>query len=148
MPSVYGDSFGEEANMWMSDSSFFVATRYDGLWTHVDDMPPRIMMAGSNYDAAASMLHFNAWVSDVKGPEDVDTVEILYEGNEIGVRLYDDATHGDSSAHDGLFSLSIPAEVTDPIINVPYSLIAKDKNGLVSRGWPELTTTEKRGEQP
>ena len=42
----------------------------------------------------------------------------------------------------GLFSLSIPADVTDPIINVPYSLIAKDKNGLVSRGWPELTTTE------
>ena len=106
------------------------------------------MMAGSNYDAAASMLHFNAWVSDVKGPEDVDTVEVLYEGNELGVRLYDDGTHGDSDAHDGLFSLSIPADVTDPIINVPYSLIAKDKNGLVSRGWPELTTTEKRGEQP
>ena len=148
MPSVYGESFGEEANMWMSDSSFFVATRYDGLWTHVDDMPPVIMMAGSNYDAEASMLHFNAWVSDVKGPGDIDTVEILYEGNELGVRLYDDGTHGDSSAHDGLFSLSIPADVTDPIINVPYSLIAKDKNGLVSRGWPELTTTEKRGEQP
>ncbi len=118
-------------------------SQVDGIWTRVEDMPPRIMMAGSNYDAEASMLHFNAWVSDVKGSEDIVTVEILFEGNEIGVRLYDDGTHGDANAHDGLFSLSIPAKVNDPIINVPYSLIAIDKNGLVSRGWPELTTTTK-----
>ncbi len=128
--------------------SLFFASQVDGIWTRVEDMPPRIMMAGSNYDSAASMLHFNAWVSDVKGPEDIETVEILYEGNELGVRLYDDGTHGDLNADDGLFSLSMPAEVNDPIINIPYSLIAKDKNGLVSRGWPELTTTNFRGEQP
>ncbi len=122
-------------------------SQVDGIWTRVEDMPPRIMMAGSNYDTSASMLHFNAWVSDVKGPEDIVTVEILFEGNELGVRLYDDGTHGDLNAHDGLFSLSIPAEVNDPIINVPYSLIAKDKNGLVSRGWPELNATNFRGER-
>ena len=120
----------------------------DGIWTRVEDMPPRIMTAGSHYDAEASMLHFNAWVTDIKGPEDVETVNILYDGQETGLRLYDDGTHGDMAAHDGLFHLSIPIEADDPFINIPYSMIAIDKNGLVSRGWPELKTTQSRGEQP
>ena len=120
----------------------------DGIWTRVEDMPPRIMTAGSHYDAETSMLHFNAWVTDIRGPEDVETVDILYDGQETGLRLYDDGTHGDMAAHDGLFHLSIPIEADDPFINIPYSLIAIDKNGLVSWSWPELQTTQSRGEQP
>ena len=118
----------------------------DGIWTHVEDMPPRIMMAGSHYDPAASMLHFNAWATDPKGPQDVETVEILYEGGETGIQLHDDGTQGDANALDGVFSLVIPVKADDPVVNIPYSLIAKDKSGFVSRSWPDIRATNYRGE--
>ena len=144
-----GSTVTYDADMVMGPDwipSLVFASRADGVWTRVEDMPPRIMTAGSHYDAETSMLHFNAWVTDIRGPEDVETVDILYDGQETGLRLYDDGTHGDMAAHDGLFHLSIPIEADDPFINIPYSLIAIDKNGLVSRGWPELKTTYIKGE--
>ena len=144
-----GSTVTYDADMVMGPDwipSLVFASRADGVWTRVEDMPPRIMTAGSHYDAETSMLHFNAWVTDIRGPEDVETVNILYDGQETGLRLYDDGTHGDMAAHDGLFHLSIPIEADDPFINIPYSLIAIDKNGLVSRGWPELKTTYIKGE--
>ena len=144
-----GSTVTYDADMVMGPDwipSLVFASRADGVWTRVEDMPPRIMTAGSHYDAETSMLHFNAWVTDIRGPEDIVTVEILYEGEATGLRLYDDGTHGDMAAHDGLFHLSIPIEADDPFINIPYSLIAIDKNGLVSRGWPELKTTYIKGE--
>ena len=140
MPSVYGESFGEEANMWMSDSSFFIATRYDGLWTHVDDMPPVIMMGGSNYNRESSSLDFTAWVTDVSGTADITTVDVLYEGDQTGLSLYDDGTHGDVTSGDGLFNLTIPLENSSSIMNLPYSMCAKDRSNLSSDRWPVITS--------
>ncbi len=140
LPSPYGESFGEEANMWMSDSSFFVATRYDGLWAHVEDMPPVIMMGGSNYHSDSSSLNFTAWVTDVSGTADITTVDILYEGDQTGLSLYDDGTHGDVNAGDGLFNLTIPLENSSSIMNLPYSMCAKDRSNLSSDRWPVITS--------
>ena len=151
-PYLYEDSTIDYSAASLMGPNWFphliFPSEVDGIWTRVEDMPPRIMTAGSHYDAETSMLHFNAWATDVKGPDDIDTVEIHYEGVATGLRLYDDGAHGDMAAHDGLFHLSIPIEADDPFINIPYSLIAIDKNGLVSWSWPELQTTQSRGEQP
>lgn len=149
-PNLYDDASAMSAVHYVMGPDWLPClispSEVDGIWTHVEDMPPRIMMAGSHYDPAASMLHFSALVTDPKGPQDIETVEILYEGSETGMQLHDDGTNWDAHAHDGVFILAIPVKADDPVVNIPYSLIAKDKSGFVSRSWPDIKATQYRGE--
>jgi hypothetical protein len=54
--------------------------------------------------------------------------------------LYDDGTHGDQTASDSLFSLEIPIETVFPVLNLHFSIIAEDQNGMVSSRWPNVKT--------
>ncbi len=125
----------------------FFASSVDGVWIHAEDLKPQIMLAGTHQKVKdnESSLVFNAWITDVSGPENIAEVEILYQGQETGLKLYDNGDHGDLTPNDGLFTLEIPIQVNSPIINVPYSIKATDINGMSAQNWPALRSTACRG---
>lgn len=103
---------------------------------------PVIMMAGYmdtdiswRYGGIFRML---AWVWDVEN--DVETVEIYYEGLPTGVFLYDDGNNGDFEAGDSLFGLSIeiPPQTLTPG-DYQLELRAFDSMDNASDLWPYLT---------
>ena len=116
----------------------YFATKNDGLWTHFDDMAPRIELAGTYYQRSDLSIIFNAWTTDVSGLEDIVSVEILYEGTPTGLFLSDDGTCGDTIANDGLFTLEIPLDENCSALNVPFSIVATDKQGMSSGNWSTI----------
>ncbi len=116
----------------------FYHTQNDGVWLHVEDLPPNVMLGGAHFDNSSSKACFNAWVKDVSGHENIVSVEILYDGLETGLILFDDGTHGDAQASDGLFSVEIPVESAFPVLNLPFSFRAEDENGMESTVWPSI----------
>jgi len=103
---------------------------------------PVIMMAGYmdtdiswRYGGNLSML---AWVWDID--DDVDVVEIYFEGEPTGVFLHDDGNSGDFEAGDSLFGISIeiPPKTVTPG-DYQLELRAHDFMDNYSDLWPYLT---------
>lgn len=79
-----------------------------------------------------------AWVDDPD--DDIETVEIYFQGQPTGVFLEDDGISGDFDKGDGLYGIkiSIPEKKVCPT-TIVLELKATDKTGNTSDLWPYLT---------
>ncbi len=59
---------------------------------------------------------------------------VMYS-NEVATAMFDDGTHGDGLAGDGIFGATIPASASQPGQMVRYYVTAQDNAGRASR-WP------------
>jgi hypothetical protein len=71
----------------------------------------------------------------------IGTVVMRYRimfGNEVAAQMFDDGTHGDTIANDGIFAAVIPASASTTGQMIRYYIAATDVNSGVSR-WPLYT---------
>jgi hypothetical protein len=114
-------------------------------WSQPSEYAPVIMMAGyMDSDVSwttGGRFRMLAWVWDPDN--DIDTVEIYYEGQPTGVFLQDDGLNGDFEKDDGLFGilLDIPSEKVTPGHYV-LELKAQDRMGNMSGLWPYLEVVD------
>jgi hypothetical protein len=78
------------------------------------------------------------------------TADLSYVGGPAAAAMYDDGTHGDAAAHDGVFSLSytvpstlLPAPPPGPAINRPYivPMIGTDALGRTAHAYAAFYVT-------
>ena len=141
MPDLYGEVFGERscASICGNKRILALGTQYDGIWTYPESLEPQIMLAGSYIiQGKGKSIIFSAYVPQTETPTDVESVEILYDGNETGLQLWDDGSHGDAVPDDGLYSLELTLNTNASINNLHFSIIAKNKFGMISQLWPYL----------
>ena len=145
-PTIDNETVMENSRLYFleSESKIFIATRSDGIWIYPAGFQPSIMMGGSSYKYQGSekAICFHAWVKDEAGPENIEKVEILVNGESAGLALHDDGTGGDMNSHDGLFTLEIPLNGDEAIDQYPYQLSVTGRQGFVSQPWPELTIND------
>ncbi|MBN1879249.1 hypothetical protein JW823_03985 [bacterium] len=116
-----------------------------GFSSDSDSESPVIMMAGyMDSDISwqnGGILNMVAWVVDPD--EDIESVEIYFEGEPTGVMLLDDGLSGDFGAGDGIFGLmaEIPEKAVEPA-EFLLELLARDHLGNQSDLWPYLTIHE------
>ncbi len=108
--------------------------------------PPYILMAGyMDTDiswADGGVFRMIAYVTDSDSP--IESVEIYWEGEPVGVFLYDDGLNGDFDANDGLYGIQFDVERhTIPQGEYLLELRAKDVDGNLSDLWPYLTIHDK-----
>lgn len=120
------------------------ASAQDHVWCFTVDEPPIIMVAGfwsSEPDTqAGGPVTMLAYTTD----EDIQSIQLGYEGQPLGLHLWDDGTAGDWCANDGLYTYFLP-ELGAGAAAGAYGLdlIAFDVGGQTSVAWPGL-----RVEQP
>ncbi len=75
---------------------------------------------------------------------DIDTVEIYWQGEPTGAFLRDDGQHGDYGAGDRIYGLAAPVEPLSPgaVGSYLYELVATDTQGNQSYVWPYFTTQD------
>jgi hypothetical protein len=119
----------------------YIGTSIDGIWTYPISDPPVINLAGSCVikDGDARILEFNAYITDADYYSEIERVSLLYSEQDIGIQLYDDGSHGDKCANDGVFTVDIPIDESTTINGLHYSIVAVDYFGVTSRIWPYLT---------
>jgi photosystem II stability/assembly factor-like uncharacterized protein len=144
-PDLYGGNFGEGASFHYSGNAnpfIFIGTQNDGIWVYPDSIEPQIMLAGAGalVQRDSKSLTFRAYVPVTESPSDVESVDILYDGLETGLSLFDDGTNGDTTPNDGLYTLELPWTSDGTIANLHYSIIARNKFGMISPLWPYLIT--------
>ncbi len=83
-----------------------------------------------------------AVVGDRQGIEDIQRLEVLYNGEPTGILLHDDGLHGDFESQDGVFGFRIyfPQGELEGMSGIYLlELVATDNAGNTSLPWPYLT---------
>lgn len=106
-----------------------------------DAAPPVVLAAGfmeGQIGGPGDAVRIIAMVEAYGEDNDVDRVELLYEGAPLGITLNDDGVDGDSSPGDGVYSglLTIPDYVTAG--QYVLQIVAWDGFGQQSAPWPQL----------
>lgn len=128
-----------------SPSWTLLRERSYSTWSYPSEFAPVIMMAGyMDSDISwttGGRFRMLAWIWDPD--DDIDTVEIYFEGQPTGVFLKDDGMNGDFERSDGLFGIlfDIPSEQVAPGTYV-LELKAQDRMGNMSGLWPYLTVAD------
>jgi hypothetical protein len=129
-----------EYTIWSraTDNAGNVETPGPGVTVTVDNTPPTILVAGwwDTYVTSSSggTITMVALCQD----EDVESVQIYYDGVPTGVFLVDDGTQGDQTPGDGLFTLSVAAGPGLAPAAYLLELVAVDQAGNESMVWPYL----------
>ena len=139
-----------ESSRWQPDLPEYVPSwtllREQMLGSGTDYAPgneiPYVMMAGY-FDTDVTwedggLFTMLAWVWDPDN--DVEFVELYYEGEPTGVFLLDNGQSGDFGANDTIYGLTFQIDpYTLPAGEYILELRAQDANGNVSDLWPYLT---------
>ncbi len=109
--------------------------------------PPFINLAGYYMthvtQAEGGTLNLIAWVTDENN--DVDYVELMYQGAPLDPRMYlvDDGAHGDFDPGDNIYGMEIPVGPGIPSgLEVLLMLQAYDQFGHITALWPFLEVWE------
>jgi hypothetical protein len=108
---------------------------------------PCIPLAGVNPNAVeiekGGFFNITARVVDPDGIEDIDRVELRYQGVSLGIQLIDDGRHGDAEGNDGLFGAQFYwGKKTGVPGRYCIELVAVDQSGIESDPWPYLTIND------
>jgi PQQ-like domain/FG-GAP-like repeat len=111
---------------------------------------PSIWMAGyGNLRVTTSeggTMQMLAWVVD--HGQDLVKVEVVYQGWETGIALFDDGQHGDGAANDGIWGFQAPIPAGMVADKWMLELKATDALGKESTVWPYLTVNGGDGLPP
>ncbi|MBN2055577.1 VCBS repeat-containing protein, partial [bacterium] len=114
---------------------------YAGVGFTVDSQPPRIIVGGYYFTNLATdetgTISVIAFVDRTLDP-DIESVEMLFGGEPVGLELLDDGTAGDWAAEDGLFTLELSGLECLPPMQFGIELQAVDAAGNSSSVWPYL----------
>ncbi|MEW5801384.1 MAG: lamin tail domain-containing protein [bacterium] len=127
-------SYGRYPN-GKADWGFMKAT--PGAANNLHNAPPEISgtMHAPPSPAKTDQVFVTATVTDKDGAVADVTLTYMAAGSKaVIVRMYDDGTHSDAGAGDGLFGAGIPAFGQDTVLN--YSITATDNLGAQSTAPP------------
>ncbi|MBN2207712.1 MAG: M6 family metalloprotease domain-containing protein [Candidatus Coatesbacteria bacterium] len=103
--------------------------------------PPVIMAAGfmrSQVLGPGETLRAVALPQAFGAGNAIDRVELVFEGNPLGVILSDDGEAGDDIAGDGIYSTLFPVPHGIPSGQYVLQIVATDSKGQQSTPWPQL----------